>query len=163
MTNPYSLPGKKTIEQAVCEEWGVTPEQLRSASRKHRLPEARKLIMFYYRTYEKASWAQAGNAVNRDHCTAIDGCRKFVDFMNVDPVFREKANRALKDAMPQRVAFSVDAQKKGEMVYHMTRVDNNVIVTSTGPVWSFIMDLRQAEIFAAQLNQMIRKIKRNEQ
>jgi hypothetical protein len=160
MTNPYSIPGLKTIEQAVCEEWNVTPEQLRSASRKFHLPDARKVIMFYYRTYEKVSWSQAGYAVNKDHASAMDGCKKFLIYMRVDAIFREKANRALKNAMPQMLAFSVNAQKKGEMTYQMTRVDDNVVITSPGPVWSFILDLKQAEIFRGQLNEMIRKIKK---
>jgi hypothetical protein len=110
MTNVYSLPGQKTIEQAVCEEWGVTMEQLRSKSNKKPLPDARKVIMFFHKEYNKFSYKVAGAAVNRDHATAMDGYKKYFVFIEVDAEFREKAERAISQANPKYVKISLESQ-----------------------------------------------------
>ena len=157
MKSRNSIPGQMTIEDAVCQEWGVTHEQLLSPSRKYHLPDARKVIIYYYRIYRKTSLAHAALMVNRDHATASDAVRVFISLWSYDAAFREKATRVLKNVVPGDISISPVHHTKTAQ-WSLSKVDNDIILTTGDPAASIFMNVGQARKLAGEINLLVNKI-----
>lgn len=88
-------PGLQAIEDAVCQEWGVTIEEMKLKTRKRRICEPRQVIMWYNREYRKYSYDMASAPFNLDHATAMSACKVVKNYLETDPVFRNRVIQTL--------------------------------------------------------------------
>lgn len=90
-----SFHGLQTIEDAVCQEWGVTIEEMKQRTRKRRICEPRQVIMWYNREYRKYSFDMASAPFDLDHATAMNACKIVKNYLETDAVFRNRVITAL--------------------------------------------------------------------
>jgi chromosomal replication initiator protein len=73
------------IIDAVCEHFGLAPEDILSAGRRHELVFARQVAMFLCRRHLGLSFPELGRAFGgRDHSTALYSCRKIEQLQRDD-------------------------------------------------------------------------------
>lgn len=73
------------IIDAVCGHFGLTPEEILSAGRRHELVFARQVAMFLCRKHLGLSFPELGRAFGgRDHSTALYSCRKIEQLQRDD-------------------------------------------------------------------------------
>ena len=73
------------IIDAVCEHFGLTPEDILSAGRRHELVFARQVAMYLCRRHLGLSFPELGRAFGgRDHSTALYSCRKIEQLQRDD-------------------------------------------------------------------------------
>jgi chromosomal replication initiator protein len=95
-----SIPG---IQQVVAQEWGVTPEGLRSKTRTKTLTVPRQIAMFLTRELLGTQLMEIGNAFGgRDHSTVIHSIDKITQATAADPQFKTRVDkvRSLLKALP---------------------------------------------------------------
>jgi chromosomal replication initiator protein len=75
----------KQIIGAVCEHFGLSPEGILSAGRRHELVFARQVAMYLCRRHLGLSFPELGRAFGgRDHSTALYSCRKIEQLQRDD-------------------------------------------------------------------------------
>ena len=92
-----------SIQQVVAQEWGVTPEGLRSKTRTKTLTVPRQIAMFLTRELLGTQLMEIGNAFGgRDHSTVIHSIEKITQSTAADPQFRTRVDkvRLLLKALP---------------------------------------------------------------
>ena len=73
------------IIDAVCEHFGLAPEDILSAGRRHELVFARQVAMYLCRRHLGVSFPELGRAFGgRDHSTALYSCRKIEQLQRDD-------------------------------------------------------------------------------
>jgi len=83
-----------TIQKAVAQEWGVTPEGLRSKTRTKTLTVPRQAAMFLCREMLGLQLVEIGTAFGgRDHSTVIHSIDRAATLLNEDPVFQQRVNK----------------------------------------------------------------------
>jgi chromosomal replication initiator protein len=83
-----------TIQKAVAQEWGVTPEGLRSKTRTKTLTVPRQAAMFLCREILGLQLVEIGNAFGgRDHSTVIHSIERATTLLNEDPSFQQRLNK----------------------------------------------------------------------
>ena len=92
----YVIPGLRKPEEIIAEEFGATVDELKSRSRVLHIKDARNVAMWYYRNFQKMSYAGAALLFERDHCTAIWAVRKVDDLYKTDKEFRRRVISALR-------------------------------------------------------------------
>jgi len=82
------------IQKAVAQEWGVTPEGLRSKTRTKTLTIPRQAAMFLCREILGLQLVEIGNAFGgRDHSTVIHSIDRAIALLNEDTSFQQRLNR----------------------------------------------------------------------
>ena len=77
-----------TIQAVVAQEWGVTPEGLRSKTRTKALTTPRQVAMYYMRELLGMQLVEIGGAFGgRDHSTVIHSLDRVLSMMKEDPSF----------------------------------------------------------------------------
>src|SRR6476646_7038707 len=83
-----------SIQKAVAQEGGVTPEGLRSKTRTKTLTVPRQAAMFLCREILGLQLVEIGNAFGgRDHSTVIHSIERATTLLNKDPSFQQHLNR----------------------------------------------------------------------
>lgn len=94
------------IIDIVCKEHGITELQLKSASRKREISDARfKAVALIKMFVPKITLKRLAVKFNRDHSTIIYSINQFNDLMDTDRVFNKATTRIL-SALDER--FAVD-------------------------------------------------------
>ena len=97
---PMALPledstGAKIL-QAVCQEFGVGPADMKCPARHAHIAAARQMFYALARQHARhLSWPQIARMVHRDHTTAIYGATKAAERMKRDPEYAAKRRRIL--------------------------------------------------------------------
>lgn len=81
------------ILSAVCDEFGVSVEQLTSESRAAELVVPRQTAMYLMRILLKLSLVDIGRAIHRDHATVIYGIEQTLGRKRKSPTFTEIIER----------------------------------------------------------------------
>ncbi len=82
------------IQKAVAQEWGVTPEGLRSKTRTKTLTVPRQAAMLLCREILGLQLVEIGNAFGgRDHSTVIHSIERATTLLNEDPSFQQRLNK----------------------------------------------------------------------
>ena len=83
-----------TIQKAVAQEWGVTPEGLKSKTRTKTLTIPRQAAMLLCREILGLQLVEIGNAFGgRDHSTVIHSLERATALLTEDPAFQQRLNR----------------------------------------------------------------------
>ena len=83
-----------SIQQIVAQEWGVTPEGLKSKTRTKTLTLPRQIAMFLTRELLGTQLMEIGNAFGgRDHSTVIHSIEKITDALQHDSVFKTRVEK----------------------------------------------------------------------
>ena len=89
------------IQKAVAQEWGVTPEGLRSKTRTKTLTIPRQAAMFLCREILGLQLVEIGNAFGgRDHSTVIHSIERATTLLNEDPSFQQRLNKLRSKLQP---------------------------------------------------------------
>ena len=100
--HPGSPPTILRIQETVCEQFGITPEELVSPSRSARLAAPRQLAMYLARVHTKASLPAIGAAFGgRNHTTVMHAVRKVEAQLGKDADV-DDALRSLTDRLADR-------------------------------------------------------------
>ena len=92
----YIIPGLKTLDELVCQAFGITIEQLKAKDRKREGADARKFVMWYRKNNSNLSLEKIGAMyTGRDHATVFAAAKKFEELIETDKIFRQKCERAL--------------------------------------------------------------------
>jgi chromosomal replication initiator protein len=83
-----------TIQKAVAQEWGITPEGLRSKARTKTLTIPRQAAMLLCREILGLQLVEIGNAFGgRDHSTVIHSIERATTLVKEDPSFQQRLNK----------------------------------------------------------------------
>jgi len=86
-------PKELTIEQirdTVCEYFKLSIDAISTKSRKLEVVQARQIAMYLSKQLTKSSLSTIGNYIGkRDHATVLHACKKVVDLMDTDKLFRK--------------------------------------------------------------------------
>ncbi len=83
-----------SIQQIVAQEWGVTPEGLRSKTRTKTLTLPRQVAMYLTRALLSTQLVEIGNAFGgRDHSTVIHSIEKITTALSLDPMFKNRVEK----------------------------------------------------------------------
>jgi chromosomal replication initiator protein len=86
-------PKELTIEQirdTVCEYFKLSNDAISTKSRKLEVVQARQIAMYLSKQLTKCSLSTIGNYIGkRDHATVLHACKKVVDLMDTDKLFRK--------------------------------------------------------------------------
>jgi chromosomal replication initiator protein len=83
-----------TIQKAVAQEWGVTPEGLRSKTRTKTLTIPRQAAMLLCREILGLQLVEIGNAFGgRDHSTVIHSIERATALLSEDSSFQQRLNK----------------------------------------------------------------------
>jgi chromosomal replication initiator protein len=83
-----------SIQQIVAQEWGVTPDGLKSKTRTKTLTLPRQIAMFLTRELLGTQLMEIGNAFGgRDHSTVIHSIEKITDALQQDAVFKSRVEK----------------------------------------------------------------------
>lgn len=92
----YVIPGLKSIDDLVCQAFGITIEQLKAKGRKREGADARKFVMWYWKNNSNLSLANIGEMYSgRDHATVLAAAKKCEELKESDKIFRQKCESAL--------------------------------------------------------------------
>lgn len=79
----------KSIVDTVCKYFGVTSEQMQSASRKREIVQARQIAMFFANKLTEETLTTIGTTIgNRNHATVLHACKTVSDLAETDKQFR---------------------------------------------------------------------------
>ncbi|MEE0973205.1 MAG: chromosomal replication initiator protein DnaA [Paludibacteraceae bacterium] len=79
----------KSIVDTVCKYFGVTTEQMQSASRKREIVQARQIAMFFANKLTEETLTTIGTTIgNRNHATVLHACKTVSDLAETDKQFR---------------------------------------------------------------------------
>jgi chromosomal replication initiator protein len=78
-----------SIVDVVCQFFGITKEQMQSASRKREIVQARQVAMFFANKLTEETLTTIGTTIgNRNHATVLHACKTVTDLMETDKQFR---------------------------------------------------------------------------
>lgn len=79
------------IQSTVCDYYKVTPEELRSRTRRHEIVLARQVAMYFSREKTGDSLASIGASVGgKDHATVLHSCKTIKNQLEIDKRLREE-------------------------------------------------------------------------
>lgn len=74
-----------SIQEAVCDYYGLEPHMLQSNSRKREVVQARQIAMYLARKYTRVSLSSIGEQIgNRDHATVLYAVKSIQNLVEVD-------------------------------------------------------------------------------
>ena len=73
-SNP--CPTVRSIQDAVCENYGISRKDMLSCRRSRHLADARHVAFYLARELTARSYSEVGRMFNRDHSTVTYGCKK---------------------------------------------------------------------------------------
>lgn len=78
-----------SILNAVCQYFGITSEQLQSASRKREIVQARQVAMYFASKLTEETLTTIGTTIGkRNHATVLHACKTVSDLIDTDKHFR---------------------------------------------------------------------------
>jgi chromosomal replication initiator protein len=78
-----------SILNAVCQYFGITAEQLQSASRKREIVQARQVAMYFASKLTEETLTTIGTTIGkRNHATVLHACKTVSDLIDTDKHFR---------------------------------------------------------------------------
>ncbi len=78
------------IQNAVCDYFNITREEMLSKSRKREIVQARQIAMYLSRHHINCSFSTIGSAIGgKDHATVVHACGTVSDLMATDRSFRQ--------------------------------------------------------------------------
>ncbi|MCD8312922.1 MAG: chromosomal replication initiator protein DnaA [Bacteroidales bacterium] len=81
------------IQNAVCDYFNITREDLVSKSRKREIVQARQIAMYLSRNHINCSFSTIGSEIGgKDHATVVHACGIVSDLMSTDRTFRQYVN-----------------------------------------------------------------------
>lgn len=83
----------KKIVKAVCEEYGVSVDDLKSKRRFRNLLYPRHTVFYLLDKYSKSSLKEIGQIFNRDHTTVVNGRDIMQDLIDTEKQMRERVER----------------------------------------------------------------------
>ena len=92
---PLKVSADKII-RAVCSEFGITAEDIRSRSRSVRYTIPRHTASYLIRTKTNMSYPAIGRLFNRDHTSVISSVEKAENMLAADPEYKERVDNILK-------------------------------------------------------------------
>jgi len=93
-----------TIQKAVAQEWGITPEGLRSKARTKTLTIPRQAAMLLCRELLGLQLVEIGNAFGgRDHSTVIHSIERATTLVKEDPSFQQRLNKLRTKLQPATI------------------------------------------------------------
>lgn len=95
---PVKKPTFLMLLDAVCEEAGVTEEEIFSDTRAVRVFSSRHILFYLCRRLLETSYPAIGHRLNRDHTTVLYGVRRVTRLIETDPFFAQLVNRCLSRA-----------------------------------------------------------------
>ena len=95
---PVKKPTFLMLLDAVCEETGVTEEQIFDGTRAVPVFSARHILFYLCRRLLEISYPAIGLRLNRDHTTVLYGVRRVTRLIQTDPFFAQLINRCLSRA-----------------------------------------------------------------
>jgi chromosomal replication initiator protein len=88
----------RTIINAVAKQFHVTVKDLKGASRRQAITEARAAAMYLLRKHTPQTLEQIGHHFSgRDHTTVMHNCQKTADRMSEDPQFRQSIEKIVSE------------------------------------------------------------------
>lgn len=85
----------KQLIKNVCEYYDVTLEDLKGRNRKAVFRDARNLTMYCLHKILRISCTEVGNTLNRDHATVLNGCKRVMDWVEVNKEYRQLVSTIL--------------------------------------------------------------------
>ena len=83
--------GTTAIKNAVCREFGLTPETLMMQSKLRLYSRPRQIAMYLSREIDARSFGEIGRSFgNRDHTTAVHAHQTIAALIEADPDWRER-------------------------------------------------------------------------
>lgn len=83
------------ILAAVCAEYQITEEQLRSKSRVREFCDARHTVIGLLRSKSSLTLHKIARIINRDHTTIVSSATKHAELMKIDAAYREHTTNIL--------------------------------------------------------------------
>lgn len=78
------------LENFICKEFKITPEQLKGKCRRTEYVYPRQLFCYLMKLYSpRQSYVSIGRFINRDHSTVITSIEKVNDILDTDRAFRK--------------------------------------------------------------------------
>jgi len=78
------------IQKVVCDYFNISPESLKSKTRKREIVQARQITMYFAKNYTKNSLAIIGSIVGgKDHATVLHACRTVQNLIETDKKFKQ--------------------------------------------------------------------------
>lgn len=97
--NPYVVPGVKhtptddVIENIVCRVFKITPEQIKTKTRKQPVPAARQTYYWLSRKYLKKGVIRTAEKYGQDHSTVIHSVRAIENMVETGHEYGELAKK----------------------------------------------------------------------
>lgn len=88
-----AAPSVELIQEAVCECFGLSREELLSPSRSPRITRARHLAMYVAREHSDSSLAEISRAFHRDHSTVLHALRRVRSQLEPGSSFHDSLNQ----------------------------------------------------------------------
>ena len=87
----YSIPGIKTPEEIICQEYGLSFDDIKRHTRKKDIIECRYLIFNWYRKNTQMTYGQIGNRFGKFNCATVRyGVQEIENLTGIYRWFREK-------------------------------------------------------------------------
>ncbi len=78
-----------SIKKTVCEYFNITPDLLKSKTRKREIVQSRQVAMYFAKIYTKNSLATIGSMIGgKDHATVLHACKTVNNLMETDKRFK---------------------------------------------------------------------------
>lgn len=87
------IDGIELVYSAIYYGFSINESQLKSKSRKRELVEARMFVSNFMKQSSNMSLSKIGEFTNSDHATVLNHLKKYKDYCETDPKFKEKADR----------------------------------------------------------------------
>ena len=105
----------REIDRITARVMGITPSQLRSTSRKHKITDARGVAMFMCNHYINASSNNLCRLYGKkSHSTTLNSLRRVNGLIDTDPAFRDKI-----DEIHKLISESTPHRKEIKQVYNL--------------------------------------------
>ena len=109
--NPYLAPGLKTIEDAVCDAYGISKPALKQRTRKREIITPRQISMWYRHMVLGLSQAVAAAPYGLDHATTNHACKTVRDLWQTDYNYRSTLQDIVEELHPVALLYIDDEEK----------------------------------------------------
>lgn len=101
-------PRLRDIESSVCSQFGLTRDQLRSATRVRTIARPRQIALFLARELTGCSFPKIGQYFHRDHCTVILAKKRITALISSDEEIAKQV-RECRATIPEFAAARLGA------------------------------------------------------
>lgn len=86
------IPTPQQLIEDVAERYGVTPDDILSKKRTQTVADARALVCYFLLKHLHMSSTEVGNAINRNHATALHSIQKVDMMLDLPSMYPECAH-----------------------------------------------------------------------